>query len=104
MPIYAYKCLDCGEEAEYIQKFSDPPMTECESCGGRIEKQITAAAFHLKGGGWYKDGYASSKSGAGDAKGSSSGSESKKSKDKSASKAKGASKDKGAKGGTKQSA
>ncbi len=66
MPIYAYKCRDCGDEAEYIQKFSDPPMTDCEKCGGRIEKQITAAAFHLKGGGWYKDGYASSKPGSGD--------------------------------------
>lgn len=68
MPIYAYRCKDCGEESEHIQKFSDPPMTVCESCGGRIEKQITAAAFHLKGGGWYKDGYASSKPGGGDAK------------------------------------
>jgi len=68
MPLYAYKCTDCGEEAEYIQKFSDPPMTECEHCGGCIEKQITAAAFHLKGGGWYKDGYASGKAEAAEKK------------------------------------
>jgi putative FmdB family regulatory protein len=68
MPLYAYKCTDCGEEAEYIQKFSDPPMTECERCGGRIEKQITAAAFHLKGAGWYKDGYASAKAEGADKK------------------------------------
>ena len=64
MPMYEYKCRDCGEESEHIQKFSDAPLTECETCGGRLEKQISAAAFHLKGGGWYADGYASRKDGA----------------------------------------
>ena len=71
MPIYAYRCTKCGAEPEYIQKFSDPPMTKCEACGGELVKQITAAAFHLKGGGWYKDGYASTKKK--DSKGSSEG-------------------------------
>lgn len=62
MPIYAYGCTACGAEAEYIQKFSDPPKDVCESCGGPLKRLVTAAAFHLKGGGWYKDGYASTKS------------------------------------------
>ena len=61
MPIYAYCCQSCGTDAEYIQKFSDPPMTVCERCNGVLERAVTAAAFHLKGGGWYKDGYASAK-------------------------------------------
>ncbi len=61
MPIYAYRCTKCGAEPEYIQKFSDPPMKKCEACGGELVRQITAAAFHLKGGGWYKDGYASTR-------------------------------------------
>ncbi len=61
MPIYAYRCTKCGAEPEYIQKFSDPPMKICEVCGGELKRQITAAAFHLKGGGWYKDGYASTR-------------------------------------------
>jgi putative FmdB family regulatory protein len=61
MPIYAYRCQSCGADAEYIQKFSDPPMTVCERCNGTLERAVTAAAFHLKGGGWYKDGYASAK-------------------------------------------
>lgn len=61
MPIYVYGCQDCGAEEEHIQRFSDPPVTECASCGGRLHKQVTSAAFHLKGGGWYKDGYASTK-------------------------------------------
>ena len=58
MPMYEYKCADCGATAEYIQKFSDPPMTECEVCEGRLEKALSAPSFHLKGGGWYADGYA----------------------------------------------
>ncbi len=73
MPIYAYRCLKCGAEPEFLQKMSEPPITECETCGGELVRKVTAAAFHLKGGGWYKDGYASSKPGeggdkAGDAK------------------------------------
>jgi putative FmdB family regulatory protein len=61
MPIYVYGCNACGGVEEHIQRFSDPPLTECSSCGGRLEKQVTAAAFQLKGSGWYKDGYASAK-------------------------------------------
>ncbi len=79
MPIYVYGCKDCGATEEHIQRFSDDPLTECSTCGGRLEKQITSAAFHLKGGGWYKDGYASSKSdgeGGGAEASSSSGSDS----------------------------
>jgi putative FmdB family regulatory protein len=72
MPIYVYQCEDCGRGEEYLQKMSDPPMTECEHCGGKLAKQLTAAAFHLKGGGWYSDGYASTKQGGSD---SSSGSD-----------------------------
>lgn len=66
MPIYAYQCGQCGREEEYIQKFSDPPMEICEHCGGPLQRKVTSAAFHLKGGGWYKDLYASSKPGKGD--------------------------------------
>ena len=61
MPIYAYRCKKCGTEEEHIQRMSDPPATKCETCGGKLERTVTAAAFHLKGGGWYKDGYASTK-------------------------------------------
>lgn len=63
MPIYAYRCLQCEAEPEYIQKMSDEPIAVCEACGGSLVRKVTAAAFHLKGGGWYKDGYASTKPG-----------------------------------------
>ena len=54
MPIYEYECRGCGERHEFIQKFSDRPKRKCPSCGKpRLRKLISAAAFHLKGDGWY---------------------------------------------------
>ena len=57
MPIYEYVCQSCGEEIEVIQKVSDPPLKKHAGCGGRLKKKLSLAAFHLKGGGWYADGY-----------------------------------------------
>lgn len=57
MPIYEYRCSQCGDEIEAIQKFSDKPLRSCEKCGGRLEKLLSRSAFMLKGGGWYADGY-----------------------------------------------
>ena len=54
MPIYEYECAACGAHHEFIQKFSEGPKRKCPSCGKlRLRKQISAAAFHLKGDGWY---------------------------------------------------
>ena len=54
MPIYEYECRGCGGRHEFIQKFSDGPKRKCPSCGKlRLRKLISAAAFHLKGDGWY---------------------------------------------------
>ena len=59
MPIYEYKCLECEEEFEVMQKMSDDPLTECKSCGGELKKLITNTSFVLKGGGWYVTDYPS---------------------------------------------
>ncbi len=54
MPIYAYKCSDCGFEQDVMQKMSDAPLTECPQCGkATFAKQLTAAGFALKGTGYY---------------------------------------------------
>ena len=54
MPIYEYKCDKCGHQLETIQKFSDPPLSECPACGEHaLSKLISASAFQLKGTGWY---------------------------------------------------
>lgn len=54
MPIYEYECGACGDRREFIQKFSDAPKRKCPSCGERkLKRLVSAAAFHLKGSGWY---------------------------------------------------
>ena len=54
MPIYEYECNACGERHEFIQKFSDALKRKCPACGkSRLRKLVSAAAFHLKGNGWY---------------------------------------------------
>ena len=54
MPIYAYRCEDCGFSKDVLQKMSDAPLTDCPSCGkSAFKKQLTAAGFQLKGTGWY---------------------------------------------------
>ncbi|MFL6672144.1 MAG: FmdB family zinc ribbon protein [Massilia sp.] len=54
MPIYAYRCQECGFSKDVLQKISDPVLTTCLSCGKpSFKKQVTAAGFQLKGSGWY---------------------------------------------------
>jgi putative FmdB family regulatory protein len=54
MPIYAYRCDECGFAKDVLQKISDPVLTVCPSCGkSAFKKQVTAAGFQLKGSGWY---------------------------------------------------
>ncbi len=54
MPIYAYRCAECGFSKDVLQKISDAPLTTCPSCSKQgFQKQITAAGFQLKGTGWY---------------------------------------------------
>jgi putative FmdB family regulatory protein len=62
MPIYEYKCKACNREFEYQQRMADPDKTDCEACGeSALERLISRTAFQLKGSGWYKDLYSSSK-------------------------------------------
>jgi putative FmdB family regulatory protein len=54
MPIYEYRCTLCGHEQEVLQKVSEPPLTQCPSCGKPgMQKLLSAAGFQLKGSGWY---------------------------------------------------
>ncbi|MEO0438012.1 MAG: zinc ribbon domain-containing protein [Pseudomonadota bacterium] len=74
MPIYEYKCSGCDEQIEVLQKMSDDPLVECPSCeGGKLTKKVSAAAFRLKGGGWYetdfKSGNKKNLAGGGDSSG-----------------------------------
>ncbi len=57
MPIYEYKCLDCSAHTEKMQKLSEEPLTVCEKCGGKLEKQWSLSGFQFKGNGWYVTDY-----------------------------------------------
>src|SRR5580704_3513960 len=61
MPLYEYKCTACHKHTEKIQKFSDPELTICPHCGGKLERVLSAPAVSFKGGGWYADGYGNAK-------------------------------------------
>ncbi len=55
MPIYEYQCQACQKSLEALQKISDAPLLDCPQCGKpALKKQVTAATFRLKGGGWYE--------------------------------------------------
>lgn len=64
MPIYEYQCESCGNIVENWQKLTDPPLEQCEACGGKMTKLISQSSFHLKGSGWYVTDYAGKKSGS----------------------------------------
>lgn len=55
MPIYEYQCQACQHLHEALQKISDAPLVDCPACGqATMKKKVSAAAFRLKGGGWYE--------------------------------------------------
>jgi putative FmdB family regulatory protein len=63
MPIFEYRCSECAHLEEVLQKHTDPAPATCPACGkaGTMAKELSMTSFQLKGGGWYKDLYGSSK-------------------------------------------
>lgn len=57
MPLYEYQCETDGR-FEVIQKFSDPPLSACPTCGKPVQKLLSAPAIQFKGTGWYITDYA----------------------------------------------
>ena len=75
MPIYEYRCENCGHEFDTLQKVSDEPLKDCPACSeSALVKKVSAAGFRLKGGGWYETDFKSGKKKnlSGDSSGSSS--------------------------------
>lgn len=55
MPIYAFRCEQCGHSFDRLQKLSDPDPETCPSCGAAaVKRALTAPSFRLAGGGWYE--------------------------------------------------
>jgi len=77
MPIYEYKCDVCGHEFEEMLHFSEREVPlntpcpnrifdrnqepQCFDCDGKVHLKMSLGSFHLKGSGWYKDGYGKKK-------------------------------------------
>jgi putative FmdB family regulatory protein len=57
VPIYEYRCDDCGRQFEVAQRMSDDPVTECETCGGHVTRVLFAPAIHFKGKGFHNTDY-----------------------------------------------
>lgn len=57
LPVYVYRCEQCGSEMEKRQAFTDAPLTECGRCGGRLRKVLTPAVVIYKGSGFYSTAY-----------------------------------------------
>lgn len=57
MPIYDYRCDECGVSFEVLQRMSDDPLVACEECGGKLRKVLHPVAIHFKGSGFYSTDY-----------------------------------------------
>jgi putative FmdB family regulatory protein len=54
MPIYEYRCEECGHQEDHLQKIAEKPLSKCPACGKKAyKKMLSAAGFQLKGSGWY---------------------------------------------------
>ena len=58
MPIYEFQCPSCQSVKEVFMKMTDSQVVSCDECkAAPMEKLMSPSTFHLKGGGWFKDGY-----------------------------------------------
>ncbi len=65
MPIYEYKCSECGV-FEVTQRITEDPLDGCPTCQGEVRKLISNTSFQLKGTGWYITDYGRGKGANGD--------------------------------------
>lgn len=54
MPTYEYVCTECGSPLEAVQSFTDAPLIDCPTCGGRLRKVFSAVGVVFKGSGFYR--------------------------------------------------
>jgi putative FmdB family regulatory protein len=57
MPLYEYRCCECEEVVELLQRIDAEPLKKCLKCGGSVEKLVSTTSFQLKGSGWYVTDY-----------------------------------------------
>jgi putative FmdB family regulatory protein len=62
LPLYPYRCTQCGHRFEKIQHFGAEPEKICPQCGGVLERTLTVPGLSFKGAGWYVNDYAAKSS------------------------------------------
>jgi putative FmdB family regulatory protein len=55
VPTYQYACTECGHQLEAVQSFSDPALTECPDCSGKLRKVFNSVGIVFKGSGFYRN-------------------------------------------------
>lgn len=55
MPTYQYACTACDHRFEAVQAFSDPSLTECPECTGKLRKVYGSVGVVFKGSGFYRN-------------------------------------------------
>lgn len=54
MPLYEYRCKNCGARFEVNQAFSDDPITTCHVCNGTVKRVVgRGTGVIFKGSGFY---------------------------------------------------
>ena len=58
MPTYEYQCRRCKKKFDKLQSMTEPPLTRCIYCKGKVERLISAGAgLIFKGSGFYSTDY-----------------------------------------------
>ena len=60
MPIYEFRCEN-GHLFEVMQRITDAPITQCETCGAPVARVFHPIAVHFKGSGFYNTDYGTAK-------------------------------------------
>jgi putative FmdB family regulatory protein len=66
MPLYDYRCAQCGAVTEIRHGFNDSHDAPCEACGGTLSRVFNPAPIVFKGSGFYITDSRPSPSGGGD--------------------------------------
>lgn len=54
MPTYSYACTACEHQFDTVQSFTDPSLTDCPECSGRLRKLFSPVGIVFKGSGFYR--------------------------------------------------
>jgi putative FmdB family regulatory protein len=54
VPTYSYACTACEHHFDTVQKFTDPSLTDCPECSGRLRKLFSSVGIVFKGSGFYR--------------------------------------------------